>query len=115
MRPPCAAVPLPAGRPVPSGRMLMSHGLMSASVTGWPRFGPCASAGEAASTASARNLRVDMAHLAFRVDRPARDGIAMLIGKTRHREGRRGLASRGDELGARRLRVAGLIPGAALQ
>src|SRR5262252_9322889 len=38
---PCAAVPLPGGRPVPSGRMLMSHAAMSASEIFAPRPGDC--------------------------------------------------------------------------
>ena len=36
---PCAGVPLPGGRLVPSGRMVMSQALMSASLIGLPSFG----------------------------------------------------------------------------
>src|SRR5258706_3096257 len=114
MRSPCAGVPLPGGKPVPSGRILMPEAFTSDSEIGCPRLGPCASAGAATSAATSTNLGVDMAHLAFSVDRPARDRIEMLVGERRHRERRGRLAARGDERGARRLRVPGLVPGAAL-
>src|SRR5215510_9110221 len=71
---PCAAVPLPGGRPPPSGEALMSQALMSASEIGCPRLGVCASAEETLRSAASANLGVDMADLAFRVDRPAGDG-----------------------------------------
>src|SRR3954469_5670332 len=95
MRSPCAGVPLPGGSPVPSGRMLMSHALTSDSEMGWPR--PCANTGMATNATRRNALRIDMAHLAFSVDRPAHDGVEVLVGKRRHRERRRRLAARGDE------------------
>src|SRR5215831_8147773 len=60
-------------------------------------------------------LRVYMFHLAGLVDRPARDGIVVLVrecsdGRNSHR-----LAPHSDELGASRLHVAGVVPRAALQ
>src|SRR5215471_21714425 len=62
---PCAAVPLPAGSPVPSGRMLMSHAAISASEIFAPSPGDCADAAPQASVSvsSARGLSVDMFHL----------------------------------------------------
>src|SRR5262245_33634060 len=64
---PCAGVPLPGGRPVPSGIALMSQAPTSFSVIGWPRLGPCwASAVPVASASAAArrtDLRVDMFHL----------------------------------------------------
>src|SRR5882672_4531687 len=111
---PCAAVPVPAGRPVPSGMMLMSQGAMSASLIGLPRPGPSAAnaltANRAAVVAANANLRIDMAHLPLAVDRPTRDRIEMLAGESEHR-GRHGrLSTDFHEIGARRLHRAALIP-----
>src|SRR5262245_26723805 len=80
---PCAAVPLPGGSPVPSGRMLMSQGAMSASVIFAPSPGGCANAAlEARANAStARDLGVDMFHLPFAVHRPAREAVVVLVGE----------------------------------
>src|SRR5262245_8762963 len=97
------------------------HAAMSASVIGWPRFGPGwanavlpANANRTAANAVA--LRVDMFHLPRGVDTPARDAVVVLV-REAERIGHRlsGLAAHGDELGARRLNVAAFVPGAALQ
>src|SRR5712692_2405773 len=119
MRAPCAAMPLPRGRPVPSGRMLMSQALTSASATGWPRPGVSpASAAAAPASASAtgkQNLSVHMLDLPVAVDRPAGDAVEVLIGEAEHRRRRLGLPAQRHELGAGRLHVAAFVPGAALQ
>src|ERR1700678_1893288 len=62
---PSAALPLPGGRLVPSGRMLMSHGARSDWVIGLPRPGPSASAtpapnASATTPAAIDNLRIDI-------------------------------------------------------
>src|SRR6516164_3007317 len=61
-------------------------------------------------------LRIDMLDLPFAVDAPAGDAVVMLVGE-RQRSWQRlgGLATRGDELRAQGLRVAGLVPCSALQ
>src|SRR5438552_19067772 len=83
MRAPSAAVPLPGGRPVPSGRTLISHPATSASLIGFPSFGPWAKAAlnentTTTTTKHPQRLRVDMLHLPAALNRPARDGIVML-------------------------------------
>src|SRR5439155_4777917 len=113
MAAPCAAVPLPFGRPVPSGRMWMSHAARSAWVSGVPRFGPAANAGLVSKTKI--RLRVNMAHASVGIDRPARDAVVVLAREHRHRRYARRLAALRDDLGARRLHVALVVPGAALQ
>src|SRR5918912_2890445 len=80
---PCAMVPLPGGKPLPSGYAWMSHAAISACVTGLPRFGPAASAGPH-TRSSAQNLSVHMAHLALAVDRPACDAVEMLAREAEH-------------------------------
>src|SRR4029450_7154392 len=77
------AVPLPAGRPVPAGRMAMSHALRSASEIGLPRSGVSATAAGAAqaNAIASRSLRVDMLDLPAAVDRPARRAVVVLVGK----------------------------------
>src|SRR5215467_6030715 len=114
---PCAAVPLPGGRPVPSGRMLMSHAAISASEIFAPRPGDCADAAPQASVrvSSARGLSVDMFHLPLAVDRPAREAVVVLVGEREHVRRLLGLAALRDELGAQRLRVAAFVPCATLQ
>src|ERR1700733_6928203 len=80
---PCAGVPPPGGRPLPSGPMLMSHNARSASLTGLPIPGlsaaPTALAKIAKESAIATTvvkcLAVDMPCLPFAVDRPARDHV----------------------------------------
>src|SRR5713226_3252689 len=118
---PCAGVPLPGGSPVPSGMTLMSQAAISAGEIGWPRLGPWANAAldpsaSAMTTAALRSLCVNMFHLAIPLDSPARGAVVMLAW-----EGRRvrhrclGLATLGDNLGARRLHVARFVPRTALQ
>src|SRR4029450_3361218 len=110
------AVPLPAGRPVPAGRMAMSHALRSASEIGLPRSGVSATAAGAAqaNAIASRSLRVDMLDLPAAVDPPARRAVVVLVGKPKRvAHGCLGLAAGGDELRARRLCVAGFIPRAA--
>src|SRR5579863_10447278 len=78
---PCAAVPLPGGSPVPSGRMVTSQALMSASVTGLPRFGVlAANAAEEArvmtsAVEEARRLSVDMFDLPVGADGPGGEAV----------------------------------------
>src|SRR5882672_2605169 len=114
---PCAAVPLPAGKPVPSGRMLMSQAVMSASEIRAPSPGVCASAAPepTRSAQTASGLSVDMFDLPFAVDRPTREAVVVLVGEAERIRRFLGLAALGDELGAQRLHAAGLVPGAALQ
>src|SRR5215471_7119229 len=101
---PCSAVPLPAGKPVPSGRMLMSHALISASEIGFPSPGGSASAaGAATASASTREevaLSIDMLDLSLVVDRPAREAVVVLAGESEHVGYLRGLAPLGHELSA---------------
>src|SRR5690242_14996407 len=118
-RSPCAGVPPPAGKPVPSGRMLMSHGAMSAGSIGLPRLGPSATAApEPSVTASAnawRGLGVNMLHLPFAVDRPAREAVVVLVREAEDPRDVPGFSALGDKLCAGRLHVAGFIPRTALQ
>src|SRR5690242_21194282 len=65
MRAPSAGVPLPGGRPVPSGSTLMSQAAMSAGLIAFPRFGDWAEATAAvrasvSATANPKRLRVYM-------------------------------------------------------
>src|SRR6266545_409373 len=93
------AVPLPAGRPVPSGRMAMSHALMSGSEIGLPRPGVSATAAGAvqANAIASRSLRVDMLDLPVAVDAPARRAVVVLVGERKRAAHRRlGLAAGGD-------------------
>src|SRR5260370_1899701 len=117
---PSAALPLPAGRLLPSGRMLISHSARSACVIGLPRRGPSASATLAPSASPATpamtaSLGIDMLDLPLGLDRPTGDGVEMVARKTADRRGFRGLAAQRHELLAGRLHVAGLVPGPALQ
>src|SRR6478609_5486220 len=102
---PWAAVPLPGGRPVPSGIAVIFQAAISASVIGLPSFGDsAATATEPSVTASetaSSDLRVDMLDLPVAADAPAGEAVVVLIGEG-HRVGHR-------------LRVSGLVPGAALQ
>src|SRR5215470_6335711 len=100
--------------------MLISHVATSAGSIGFLRFGPAASTTPqvraTTMTALARSsLGVDMLHLAFRVDRPCGDAVVVLAAEGGHRQNAFALAALGDDLRARRLRVACFIPGAALQ
>src|SRR3954452_9358706 len=96
---PCFGVPLPGGRPTPSGPMLMSHAAIPSGVAARPRFG--LSAVKAAVEAMARReaairraLRVDMLDLAFVGNGPGRNGVGVID---------RSIAARGDHLLTRRL------------
>src|SRR6476660_161703 len=105
MRAPCAGVPPPGGKPVPSGRMLMSQAAMSAASIGLPRLGPSARAApapnaRASAAVETEALRVNMFHLPFAVDRPAREAVVVLVRKAEHRRDVPGLAALGHELGA---------------
>src|SRR3989454_2358999 len=121
MTEPCEGLPLPGGRPEPSGRMLISQPAISAAEIGVPRFGAWAKAAlepraSAMSTAALPRLRVHMFHLAIALDAPARGAVVVLARKGRHVRNRRpGLATVRDDLRAGRLHIAGLIPRAALQ
>src|SRR6266545_7702077 len=118
MRAPCAGVPPPGGKPVPSGRMLMSHAAMSAGSIALPKPGPSAKAAPAANASAAaeiETLRVNMFHLPFAVDAPAREAVVVLVRKAEHGRDIPGLAALGHELCAGRLHVAGFVPRAALQ
>src|SRR5258708_39966831 len=114
-------MPLPGGRLLPSGKMLMSQALMSASLTGLPRCG--ASAANAAAeakasatrSAAARGLNIDMLDLPAALDRPGGEAVVLLVGKAEHVRHFLGLAAHGDEIGAQRLHGAGIVPGAAGQ
>src|SRR5215467_10964825 len=102
---------------VPSGSTSMFQPLMSASEMVLPRPGVSANAADPNASESARErtrLRVGMLDLPFAVDAPGRAAVVVLIGESQ-RVGHRtlGLAARGDEFGAGRLRVAALVPGAA--
>src|ERR1700722_5276606 len=117
---PFAGVPLPGGRLVPSGRTAMSHCLMSASVSGLPRPGDCASAAPApmasARAVAAITLRVDMLDLPFAGVGPACRAVVMLIGegeRRRHRIHR--FAPLRHEFGAQRLNVAAVVVSTAEQ
>src|SRR5262252_3074563 len=94
----------------------MSHPWMSASEIGRPRLGDSASAAPAPRTTrrAASDLRIDMLDLPFRIDAPGRDAVVVLVREGERRLDRRlRLAALRDEFGAQRLRIAGLVPGAA--
>src|SRR5215470_11627584 len=119
MAAPWAGVPLPAGRPLPSGPMLMSHSARSASLTGFPSPGVSAAiaapATNTSETASAKRLAIDMLYLPFVVDRPAGDDVHVSHRESGHRNIDLGLAALCEHVGAGRLHIAGLVPGPALQ
>src|SRR5215469_10219192 len=100
--------------------MLMSQAATSAVPIDLPRLGPSAEAAPATSksanqTPAITQLRVGMLDLPDGVDRPAGDGVAVLVQNRRHRGDHLQFAALGDELGSGRLRIASLVPGAALQ
>src|SRR5262245_37982931 len=100
--------------------MLVSQGARSAGSIGLPRPGPAAEAmpaqnASAIAKAYRSSSRVDMFHLPARIDTPARDGVEVLVREGHRGNGRLQLAARGDEFGARRLHVALLVRGPALQ
>src|SRR5260370_11582887 len=85
---PCADVPLPAGRLVPSGSTEISHALMSASDSGLPRFGDgtpafCATAtpvpNASAAARAKTGLRVEMFDLPFAFDAPTGDAVVVVV------------------------------------
>src|ERR1700704_244868 len=83
---PCATEPEPAGKPLPSGGMLMSMRAISSGVAGRPNFGGGGAAAKApvATTVSAAamtrmRLDIDIAHLAVGGDAPALDGAEMEV------------------------------------
>src|SRR5262245_43786377 len=120
MRAPSAGVPLPGGRPVPSGRTLMSQAAISAGVSGFPRLGACATAvleprTSVSKTAYLRSLRVYMLHLPRALDGPSCDRVVVLAREAGHRRCSCGLAAYRHKFGARGLYIARLVPCAALQ
>src|SRR4029077_20649624 len=117
---PCAGVPLPGGRLVPSGRTAISHCLMSLSVSGLPRPASCAAAALAVSAKAradaARILGIDMFDRSRAVDRPAGDAVVVLIGESeRGRNRSTRFAAHGHKIRAQRLHVAAVVIGATLQ
>src|SRR5262249_8533526 len=111
------AVPLPAGRPVPSGRMAISHALMSASAIGLPSPGVSAAAAGAppagAPPRAERRLSREEPVLPLAVDAPAGGAVVVLAGEGERAAHRRlGLSAGGHELGTGWLNVAALVPGA---
>src|SRR3954453_21887318 len=108
---PCFGVPLPGGKPTPSGPMLMSHEAISSGVAARPRFGLSAAnvTAEAMARPEAamrRALRIDMLHLAVVGNSPSGNGVGVIDGSA---------AARSDHLLPRRLDVTGLVGHAALQ
>src|SRR5712691_2731682 len=100
--------------------MLMSQVLISDSAIGCPSPGPSAIAmpepsASARRAAADRCLGVNMFDLPVAVDRPAGDAVVVLVREGQYGRDFLGLAALGHELGAGRLHVAGLVPGAALQ
>src|ERR1019366_4170335 len=113
--PPWAGVPLPGGRPLPSGPMLMSQSARSASLTGLPSPGRSAAiaAPPTPSTSpmtTASCLPVDMLGLPVAVDGPARDDVHVPHREGGHRNVDLGGAALGEHLLAGRLDIAGLVP-----
>src|SRR6185295_9231730 len=120
MSAPCTAVPLPGGKPEPSGMAAISQAAISASVMGLPSLGVSAATAAApsvrSSEAASKLLRVDMLDLPGAADAPACETVVVLVGECRRvRDRFLGLAPCRHEVLAQRLRVAGLVPGAALQ
>src|SRR6185436_17350869 len=99
---PCAGVPLPAGRPTPSGPIEMSHAEASASEIGLPNFGMSAASAAELHRISAPKmgsvLDVNMADRSLSIDAPTRDGVDMAHRKARYRRRRAGCAALGDQL-----------------
>src|SRR5438552_17087719 len=114
---PCAGVPLPGGRPVPSGRMLMSQAAISAASIGLPRLGPAARQLKltAKIDRAAVSLCVDMAYRPGAADRPAGHAVVVLAREGGDRRHFRTLPPHRDDLPACRLHVPRLVPAPALQ
>src|SRR5712671_7389960 len=108
---PCLMVPLPGGSPPPSGPILMSQEARSSGKIGLPRLGLCwantgdASAKRAAGAAAAKNLRIDIFHLAIARDGPGLDHVVVVVAA---------VAAQRNELLAARLDVSGLVGRTAL-
>src|SRR5215472_10941702 len=120
MRAPCAGVPAPGGKPVPSCRTLISHAALSAASIGLPRLGPSAKAGPATTNSASPSvgiiaLSIDMLDLPRAVNRPAGDGVEVLVQYRPDRRDCLQLAALRYKLSAGRLHVARLVPSAALQ
>src|SRR5579862_4823016 len=120
MAAPWAGVPLPGGRHLPSGPMLMSQSARSASLTGLPSPGWSAAIAvpakvRASVMTTARCLPVDMLGLPVAVDGPAGDDVHVPHREGGHRNVDLRSAALGEHLLARGLHIAGLVPGAALQ
>src|SRR5262249_42460464 len=92
--------------------MLMSQAARSYSEIGLPRLGLCwanagdANANRAAGAAAAKNLRIDIFHLAIAGHGPGLDHVVVVVAA---------VAAQRDELLAARLNVSGLIGRTALQ
>src|SRR3989475_2588932 len=118
MRAPCAGVPPPIGRPVPSGWMLMSQAAISAGSIGVPRFGPAEKAAlepRPSARTMPGSLCVNMFHLPFAVDRPAREAVVVLVREAEDRRDLIGLPALGNQPGAGPLHASRLGPSAAPQ
>src|SRR5262245_44778281 len=111
---PAAAVPLPGGRPAPSGPTLMSQPATCAGVASRPRFGPSgvsavtpapAQPPTISASATRARSRVDMLHIAARRHAPGLDPVEVED---------RVVAVLGDELLALRLHGAGVVGSARL-
>src|ERR1700721_1090450 len=109
---PCAGVPLPDGRPLPSGGTLISHFVRSASLMGFPSPGPSAANAMPATSANgiarAKRLAIDILCLPLVVDRPTGDDVHVPHRERGDGDVDLGLAALGEHLGAGRRRVAGL-------
>src|SRR5271169_6858236 len=86
---PWSDVPLPAGKPAPLGSISISHGAISAGTIGLPRFRPSPNATPIPIAKmkpdNSRILCVRMRHCSLVVDRPAYDGVEMMIFKCQQR------------------------------
>src|ERR1700674_1913660 len=104
MRAPSGGVPLPGGRPEPSGSTLMSQPAMSAGLIGFPRFGAWAKTfAPRISAITTVSLRVYMLHLPAALDRPTGDGVVVLAGEAVQRWNFRSFAACCHQLGSGRL------------
>src|SRR6266404_7900909 len=97
--------------------MLMSQAAISALSMGLPRLGPAARQPKltAKINSAAVSLCVDMAYRPRAADRPAGHAVVVLAREGGDRRHFRGLPPHPDDLGARGLHVARLVPGPALQ
>src|SRR5207244_13022607 len=97
--------------------MLMSQAAISAASMGLPRLGPAARQPKltAKIDSAAVNLCVDMAYRPGAADRPAGHAVVVLAREGGDRRDFRALPPQRDDLGARGLHVARLVPGPALQ